>query len=163
LLKNKQFIKQPRSHKPMTINSRTKGHSYERKIVNELRTVLKKTDIWTSRNMSLRMDSLGVDIVGDVPWHVQCKAVESHQPVHNMIRDAEETLSDKPLIVFHKRKRTPKCKGGEVVSMSKELFYEMVRELEARRSPNQNEMIETMSQSEPDELRASSASRKIKK
>lgn len=108
------------------INSRQKGHGYERKIVLELKE-LWGPDIWTSRNMSRQMDNWGVDIVGtDVPYHIQCKAVEGNIKYHNLIKGISDLLSDKPPIIFHKRKKTAKSEAGELVIMTKEEFYRLV-------------------------------------
>ena len=102
------------------INSRTKGHSYERKIVKEWKELTGSEDIWTSRNMSLAMDAMGVDIVGSgIPYHIQCKAVEKSMDLHSIL---ERMPTDKPPIIIHKKNG-----GREIVVMSKEHFYAIQR------------------------------------
>ena len=54
------------------INSRDKGHQFERDICQLLR--LCGYEAVTSRSESKAMDDLGVDIISDFPFHIQAKA-----------------------------------------------------------------------------------------
>lgn len=63
------------------INSRTKGHSFEREIASKLRAEL-WPDCQTSRFMGrLWDDHCGVDLTGTLGYNIQCKALE-HAPAY---------------------------------------------------------------------------------
>ena len=81
------------------INSRAKGHAYELQIVNRLKEL--GYDAVTSRSESKRMDDLGVDIIDNTDFYIQCKAVEKLKPSLHDILDRMPT--DKVPVVYHKR------------------------------------------------------------
>lgn len=104
------------------INVRDKGLSYERKLVIELKELLGIEDIGTSRNLNRFKDSLKVDIVNVPMLNIQAKAMESTPPYHTLLKEMPQDTNYN--VIFHKRNRK-----GEVVAMSKEDFYEILKML----------------------------------
>jgi len=81
------------------INSRAKGHAYELQIVNRLKEL--GYDAVTSRSESKRMDDLGVDIIDNTDFYIQCKAVEKLKPsLHDILK---RMPTKKVPVVYHKR------------------------------------------------------------
>jgi hypothetical protein len=114
---SKYFIDDKNIKRRKTINARKKGNSYELQIVNELKEL--GYDVGSSRNESRKMDALKVDIVGDIPFHIQCKAVEKGVTYHQTLKDMP---MDKVPVIFHKRNNK-----GTVVVMKQEDFYIMLK------------------------------------
>ncbi len=67
------------------MNSRNKGNSFERKIMNELLEL--GYDCLTSRNESKRLDDAGVDLVDNTPFYFQLKKTERLPNLHQVIKD----------------------------------------------------------------------------
>ena len=66
-------IRQIRQYKKETmINSRTKGHAYERLITRELKGYF--PDVITSRNGARGSDQAGIDVINTGMFNTQCKA-----------------------------------------------------------------------------------------
>jgi len=92
--------------------ARRKGHNYERAIVKFFRD-LGYSDAKTSRLASRLLDSAKVDIC-DIPFNVQCKAVEAHIDYYKLtdeiLTELEKIYPKRlkyPTIIFHKKnKRT---------------------------------------------------------
>jgi len=96
------------------MNSRNKGHAYERKIAQELRD-LGYSECKTSRYESRALDDEKVDLTHTDPFNVQLKAVENLGSAHNTLNEMPD--DDNINVVFHKRNRK-----GTIVSMTKEDF-----------------------------------------
>lgn len=101
--------------------SRTKGHAFERAIVNRLK------EYWphacTSRAESKNLDDKGVDICYTDPFSVQCKAVEKLSPgVHDILRSMPD--DDNYNVVAWKRNNK-----GTVICMELDDFMEIVQML----------------------------------
>jgi len=95
------------------INSRAKGHAYELQIVNRLKEL--GYDAVTSRSESKRMDDLGVDIIDNTDFYIQCKAVEKLKPsLHDIL---SRMPTDKVPVVYHKRNNK-----GSTVTLKQEDF-----------------------------------------
>jgi len=103
------------------INARNKGNSYERKVKNEW-IELGFEDCLTSRHASKYMDDLKVDLINTGPFNIQCKAVEKGVYPHKILEEMPD--DSKYNVLFHKKNRQ-----GEVVSMMKEDFYELINML----------------------------------
>ena len=97
------------------INSRAKGHQFERKIAEELREM--GYDAVTSRSESRRLDDAGVDLVDDTAFYFQLKRVEALRPVDDILASMP---ADKTRVVLHKRSHKQ-----AVVSMSWEDFKKL--------------------------------------
>ena len=67
------------------MNSRNKGNSFERKIMNELKEL--GYDCLTARNESKRLDDAGVDLVDNTPFYFQLKKTERLPNLHQIIKD----------------------------------------------------------------------------
>lgn len=100
------------------INSRTKGHSYERKIVQEFKD-LGYDESCTSRAESRNRDNQKVDLCNTGNINVQCKAVEKGINYHKLLSQMPKE-EGRINTVFHKRDRK------EVVSLSKKDFYKLI-------------------------------------
>jgi len=99
------------------INSRAKGHAYELQIVNRLKDL--GYDAVTSRSESKRMDDLGVDIIDNTNFYIQCKAVEKLKPsLHDILK---RMPTDKVPVVYHKRNNM-----GTIVSLKQEDFEKLL-------------------------------------
>ena len=99
-------------------SARQKGHAYERKIKNEF-IELGFTNCETSRYESKKLDDAKVDLCNTGPFNVQIKAVENLGSAHKTL--AEMPKDEKINLVFHKKNHK-----GEVVSMIKEDFYNLI-------------------------------------
>lgn len=110
-------------HKKQTnMDVRKKGLDYERKLVHELRELFNNELIGTARNLNRIMDSLKCDIVNVPMFNVQAKATEHTPPYHEILRDMPSNNNYN--LIFHKRNNK-----GEVVVMSKEDFFEILKML----------------------------------
>jgi len=103
--------------------SRIKGHSYERKIVKELRE-LGFTECCTTRSESRRLDDAKVDIMNCSIFQIQCKAQERGVN-HSLVLDSMPKDTNINCL-FHKQNRKP-----ETVSLLKEDFYEIIKMLKS--------------------------------
>jgi len=108
--------------KTKKINARDKGLNYERKLVIELKDLFGIETIGTSRNLNRYKDSLKCDIVNIPMFNAQCKATEATPPYHILLREMPNDTNYN--LIFHKRNNK-----GEVVVMSKESFYEIIKML----------------------------------
>lgn len=125
----------------MSNRNRTSGNTYELKIVHELKDM--GYHVSTSRNESRTMDAKKVDIVGDFPFHVQCKNTTT-RPDYNTILN--EMPDDKPNLIFHKltaKANTKFITQGEFVIMKKETFYNLIKWIMAKTSSN-NSAVEVL-------------------
>jgi len=108
----------------MANRNKTAGNNYERQIMNEL--IKMGYDVKTARNESRTMDAKGVDIVGNFPFHAQCKLTCNIPNYHKLITTMPD---DKPGIIFHgkvEKANTQFVKKGEYVTMEKETFYDLM-------------------------------------
>ena len=74
----------------MTIHAKNKGSAFERAICQWMRSLGFTAE--TARYVNQKLDGLGVDIVTDAPYNIQCKAIErmsvsAHQLLDEMPRD----------------------------------------------------------------------------
>lgn len=108
-------------------NNRTAGNNFERTIVNELKKL--NYNVCTSRNESRKMDALKVDIMGDIPYHIQCKNSQN-KPKYEVL--LKEMPHDKVPVVFHRQTHKANSNfvtDGDYVIMRKEDFYEILLQL----------------------------------
>lgn len=105
----------------MSINARTKGHNYERRIVQEFIN-LGWINAKTSRKANPELDALKVDLVETNPFQVQCKAVEAGINYHKLLKSMPN--NDQHNVIFHKRN------GHQVVVMDKDTFYLLIKNLD---------------------------------
>jgi len=94
---NQEKVKKKRSPS----YSRTKGHSYERRIVNQLKELTGNEHICTSRSESKKLDNAKIDIAdpdGILPCYFQLKSTQN-TPSITKIND-EVGLKDKPLCIL---------------------------------------------------------------
>lgn len=103
--------------------NREAGHAYERLIRKELEEL--GYDMKTTREESRSLDAEGVDLIGNFPYLIQCKT-QVNQP--NFIELLKRTCN---LVFLKKTKKanTRFVSEGEIVVMSKETFYDIVKEL----------------------------------
>lgn len=117
----------------MANRNRSAGHNYERKIAKELKE-LGFEGIVTSRAESRNMDNSGVDIfdpTNSFKFFIQNKVYKSYPKLYELIFD-KKVNKDKPMLVFHKKvekKGDRFYTQGEFVSMSKETFYNILKQL----------------------------------
>jgi hypothetical protein len=114
-VKEKKSQKVIRSRKSPTTagagkRARRKGHNYERTIVKFFKD-LGYADAKTSRLGSRLLDSAKVDIC-DIPFNVQCKAVEANIDYSKLTGEIEGEITklipgriNLPIMIFHKKNR----------------------------------------------------------
>lgn len=114
-VKEKKSQKVIRSRKSPTTagagkRARRKGHNYERTIVKFFKD-LGYADAKTSRLGSRLLDSAKVDIC-DIPFNVQCKAVEANIDYNKLTGEIEGEITklipgriNLPIMIFHKKNR----------------------------------------------------------
>lgn len=104
------------------MNSRNKGHSFERSIAVRLRAEVWPDCLTTRFAGSPALDQSGVDLVNTPGFSVQLKAVERLSPGYH------EILSEMPKdgntnLIIHKRNNK-----GCIVAMSLDSFLNLIRE-----------------------------------
>jgi hypothetical protein len=114
-MKTVKVKKVPRAKKGPTTSgagkrARRKGHNYERTIVKFFKD-LGYADAKTSRLGSRLLDSAKVDIC-DIPFNVQCKAVEANIDYSKLTGEIEGEITklipgriNLPIMIFHKKNR----------------------------------------------------------
>jgi hypothetical protein len=114
-MKTVKVKKVPRAKKGPTTSgagkrARRKGHNYERTVVKYFKD-LGYADAKTSRLGSRLLDSAKVDIC-DIPFNVQCKAVEANIDYSKLTGEIEGEIAkltpgriNLPIIIFHKKNR----------------------------------------------------------
>ena len=108
----------------MSNRNRTQGHKFERDIVNELKEM--GFDVSTSRNESRKMDAAKVDIVGNVPFHIQCKNSTVKPNYHELLNEMPD---DKIPVIFHRLTHKADVRfitDGDYVIIKKEDFYRLI-------------------------------------
>lgn len=90
--------------------ARTKGHNFERAIVNYFKQ-MGYSRAMTTRLGSRLMDAAKIDIC-NVPFNVQCKAVEAHIDYHALTDEISEEIEklvperiEYPIVIFHKKNK----------------------------------------------------------
>ena len=109
--------------------SRNKGHTYERKIVNELNKL--GFNVGTSRNNSKKLDDNKVDIFdydGTLPCYIQTKSTQSI-PQYFKIRSESTVDPNRFVIIWSKQEQREKniISVGEAVILDKKFFYELIK------------------------------------
>lgn len=94
-------IKEKPKRKRSGSYSRSKGNSYERKIVNELKAITGDSELCSSRSESKRLDDAKIDIADPnnvLDFYVQCKNTQTNPSVKKL--NSEVGRKDKPLAIF---------------------------------------------------------------
>lgn len=104
------------------MNSRTKGHDFERHMAERLRVIW--PECYTTRfKGSPWLDHLGIDLVNTPGYNVQLKAVERLSPGYHEVLNSMP--QDKNInIIIHKRNRK-----GSVVVMDLEDFIKLLQSM----------------------------------
>jgi hypothetical protein len=111
--------------------SRTKGFSYERKIVNELKELTGNENIATARSESKKLDDKKIDIFDSdniLPCYFQLKNTQITPQIRKI--NEEVGLKDKPLCVLWniQIKKNINCiSGGEYAIIPKSFFYDLLK------------------------------------
>jgi hypothetical protein len=116
-----------------TIGSRNRrrGHSYETKIVKELKEITGDEEMCTSRSESKRLDDKKIDIFDPnniLPFYCQMKATQATPQIKKL--NFEVGLKDKPLVIFwnaQEAKNKKQISVGEYCIVPKKLFYDMLK------------------------------------
>lgn len=90
--------------------ARSKGHNFERTVVNYLKTLGYSRAV-TTRLGSRLMDAAKIDVC-NVPFNVQCKAVEAKIDYHKLTEEITEEIAklvpergEYPIVIFHKKNK----------------------------------------------------------
>ena len=113
--------------------SKTKGSTYERKIVKELKELTGSEDISTSRSSSKKLDNMKIDIhdeSGVLPCYFQLKKTQTTPSVKKI--NEEVGKIDKPLCILwdiqeKKEGNVNITSCGEYAIIPKEFFYELLK------------------------------------
>ena len=97
--------------------NRTKGHNFERRIINELKE--QGFEAVSSRSESKSMDDKGVDIISDYPFFIQCKNTMRMPDPHKIFM---KMPPDKPPCIFW-----TKNYKEDLVILRKEDFYKLIK------------------------------------
>jgi len=101
------------------MNSRTKGHGFERWCAAKLRAIW--PNVQTCRFAgNLWLDHCGVDLINTEPFNIQCKAVEKLSPGHHEILQAMPKGRNINIILHKKNNR------GVIVVMDLEDFLRVM-------------------------------------
>lgn len=102
------------------MNSRTKGHDFERRMAEKLREVW--PECYTTRfKGTLWLDHCGVDLVGTTGFNIQLKAMERTPAYHDILNYMPK--GENKNIIIHKRNNK-----GIVVAMGLDDFLIMLSE-----------------------------------
>lgn len=110
--------------------SRKRGHSYETKIVKELKEITKDEALCTSRSESKRLDDMKIDIADPnniLPFYCQLKATQATPQIKKL--NEEVGKKDKPLVIFWNAQEARDKKQisvGEYCVIPKEFFYTLL-------------------------------------
>ena len=124
-------MKQSKTKRSIGAKNRTRGHSYERKIVKELRELTKNENIKSSRSESRTLDDMKIDVAdidNILPCYFQLKATQN-VPGIKSIND-EVGKKDKPLCILWAAQETRDIKQicvGEYAIIPKQFFYELLK------------------------------------
>lgn len=109
--------------------NKSRGNSYERKIINELKELTGDNELCSSRSESKNLDNMKIDVSdpnNSLPFYIQIKCTQQ-VPAIKKIND-EVGLKDKPLIIMWNAQEAREKKQvsvGEYVILPKNLFYEL--------------------------------------
>lgn len=112
--------------------NRRRGHSYETKIVRELKDITGDDALCTSRSESKRLDDAGIDIADPnnvLPFYCQMKATQSMPAAKKLNSSVKK--KDKPLVIFwnaQEMKEKKQVSVGEFCILPKTLFYDLLKE-----------------------------------
>ena len=110
--------------------SRRRGHSYEVKIVKELREITGDEDLCTSRSESKKLDDQNIDVADPnniLPFYCQMKATQATPQIKKL--NLEVGKKDKPLVIFwnaQELKNKKQISKGEYCIIPKILFYKLL-------------------------------------
>jgi hypothetical protein len=90
--------------------------------VIELKQLFGDDNIGTARNLSRIKDGLKCDVLNVPMMNLQAKATESTPSYHSLLKEMPQDTNYN--VIFHKRNHK-----GEVVVLSKEDFYEIIKML----------------------------------
>ena len=113
--------------------SKTKGSTYERQIVKELKELTGSEEISTSRSSSKKLDDMKIDIhdeSGTLPCYFQLKKTQTTPSVKKINEDVGKI--DKPLCILwniqeKKDGNVNITSCGEYAIIPKEFFYELLK------------------------------------
>ena len=111
--------------------SRKRGHSYETKIVRELKNITGDEELCTSRSESKRLDDKKIDIADPnniLPFYCQMKATQATPQIKKL--NDEVGLKDKPLVIFwnaQEMRDKKQVSVGEYCILSKQLLYTFLK------------------------------------
>ncbi len=111
--------------------SRRRGHSYECKIVKELKEITKDEDLCTSRSESKKLDDMKIDIAdpnNTLPFYCQIKSTQQTPQIQKL--NTEVGKKDKPLVIFwanQESRDTRQFTIGEYCIMPKTFFYDLLK------------------------------------
>ena len=100
-------------------SNRDKGHNFEREICQEIRDL--GFQAVTSRSQDRSLDDAGVDIITDLPFHIQCKATKTSPAYQTLLKGMPK---DKDPVIFH-----AKPYREDLVVMNKSVFYNLIKKL----------------------------------
>lgn len=112
--------------------AKQKGNNYELKIIKEL-IALGYKGLKSSRSESKNLDNDKIDIAeteDKLPMYVQCKCTKKYPDVNVNIKDCPR--KDRPLVIFWNKqvdKGVNMGSDGEYVIMSKNFFYELIKNM----------------------------------
>jgi len=110
--------------------NRQRGHSYECKIVKELKEISNNENLTTSRNESKKLDDMKIDIAdpdGILPFYSQLKSTQSIPQIKKL--NEEVGKKDKPLVIFwnaQEMREKKQISVGEYCILPKDLFYDLL-------------------------------------
>lgn len=128
--KTEESTENPKKKKSIGARNKQRGNDYERKIAKELRD-LGFTDVITSRRESKSTDDGKIDLIdksNKLPCKIQLKRT-MNTPQYFAIREQSIADNKEFCIIWNKQKKVNDrfMSEGEVVMLSKELFYDLIK------------------------------------
>lgn len=120
-----------RNKRSIGSRNRTRGNSYERKIVKELRELTSNENIVSSRSESKNLDNSKIDIADTdniLPCYFQLKATQNTPNIKQL--NAEVGKKDKPLCILwnaQEARESNQISVGEYAIITKTFFYNLLK------------------------------------
>jgi len=107
----------------MANRNKQAGSRWELDVIKDLRAM--GYEAVSSRSESRNADARGIDIITDFKYNIQCKASVNNPNYHTLLTETDAEL------IFHRKMEKRKTKFyaiGEYVTMSKEIFYNLLKQ-----------------------------------
>lgn len=125
--------KKNKNQRSIGAKNRNRGHSYETRLVRELKEITRNEHLCTSRAESKNLDDMKIDVADPdniLTFYVQAKCTQAVPQIKKL--NEEVGKKDKPLVIFWNAQEAREKKQvsvGEYCILPKSYFYELISNL----------------------------------